>query len=298
MNIFLGLDENCISEEKIITGRLGGTERFFLILWNFLLDQEHYVSKVNDRNFDIAIYSNTSREFVTAKKHICWCGSFHTDAAEKPYDLIIANSQFMLDTINSHGVVIPACYEKQVELYKTSIYNPGKIITTSNPNRHILFTEQACELLIAKKINFTWIITGGNKLYSDSFNEQFVINSQKLQHRILNRTALLREVANSHLYCYPNFEDNSETQCVAAIEAAALDVSVVLPNRLPFTEILPDNPYFCDNLEDMVELIPKLLSCNRGRLEKCKVDKYAEKNILPQIHNQILKIVEEKNDNR
>lgn len=298
MNIFLGLDEKCISEEKIITGRLGGTERFFLILWNFLVGQGHYVSKINDRNFDVAVYSNASQEFANAKKHICWCGSFHTDAAKKPYNLIIANSQFMLDTISVPGVVIPACYENQIEFYKTAIYNHGKIITTSNPNRHILFTEQICEFLIAKKINFTWMITGGNKLYSDSFNEQFVINLRKLQHHVLDRAELLREVANSHLYCYPNFEDISETQCVAAIEAAALGIPTILPNRLPFTEILPDNPYFCTTVEDMIELIIKLLSYNRDDIEKCKVDKYSEKIILPQIHNQILNLVEEKHDDR
>lgn len=288
MNIFLGLDDNCISEEKIITGRLGGTERFFLLLWNFLVKKGHSVSRALDKNYDVAIYSNVSSHFVTAKSHICWCGSLHTDAAEKPYDLVIANSKFMLNAINTNGVVIPACYEPQVKLYRTLLYNARTIITTSNPNRHILFTEQVSKLLYNNGVEFTWTITGGNKLYSESFNEHFTFDLPNLQYKLLNRSDLLYEVAHSHVFCYANFEDNSETQCVAAIEAAAMDIPVILPNRLPFTEVLPDNPYFCNTIEDMAVLLSSLLSKNRGFLKKCNVEKYSEESVFSVFYDYIL----------
>lgn len=288
MNIFLGLDDTCISEEKIITGRLGGTERYFFLLWNFLIKKGHNISRDVDQEYDIAIYSNASKQFVNAKKHICWCGSLHTDAAWKPYDLVIANSHYMLSRINTDGIVIPACYESQIKLYQTSRYKPRAIITTSNPNRHILYTEKICNQLKNNNIEFTWTITGGNKLYSNAFNEHFSISSQYLHHRILNRLDLLHEVSESHLFCYPNFSDNSETQCVAAVEAAALNIPVILPKRLPFTEVLPDNPYFCEDVDEMISLISTLLLKNRGSLINCNVDAYTEERVFTQFHDQLL----------
>lgn len=289
MKIFLGYDNKCLSKEKIISGRIGGTERFFLLLESYLQSQGHTVNSSNE--YDIAIHSNWMSTSVNTTYQVCWCGSWTTDACDSKYNLVIANSQFMLDKLKIKGTVIPACYDsKIVEFESLSEYTNKKIITTSNPNRHFFNTLQVIDLLHKSKADFSWLITGGNKLYSDSFSEQFQVkeDSSIAYRGILNREDMLKELATSHVFCYPNFTDNSETQCVAMIEASVLGVPVILPKRQPFTDTLPDNPYFVNNINECAEVIINLLDQSRQELKICDVSNYTEDVVFNQIHEALL----------
>lgn len=297
MNIFLGFDTKCLSDDKISTGRVGGTERFFLLLKKFLLSTNNNVTDYdNGELFDVAIYSNATNKLVNAKTQICWCGSLHTnDASDPKYDIVIANSQFMLDSLKltKPGYVISACFEPEILDYMCDLHVKGKIITTSNPNRHIEVTRHICHILNELNYSYKWIITGGNKLYSDSFPETFSIpvDNHLTYKSVLSRYHMLEELANSHIFCYPNFNDNSETQCVSAIEASALGIPVVLPDRLPFTEVLPDNPYFCNSISDMIKTIIDVLSVSRDHLYTCDISKYTEPVIMSQIYTLLCELI-------
>ena len=288
-SIYLDFDEKCLSKEKIESGILGGTERFFLLLKAFLEGQELSVDTSDTLSpkeiYDVAIYSNVKHRGVNANKQICWAGSFHTDASFYDYDLIIANSQFFLEFIGKPGIVIPACYDNDILDYKIDFYHKRQIITTSNPTRHYDDTLQVSHLLDNKIIDYTWLLTGGNKLYCPSFPESF--NNTENAHLnylgIIDRNRLLTNLAASHLYCYPNFCDRSETQCVSAIEAAALGLPVILPNKKPFTEVLPDNPYFVSNHEECVNTIESLLNKERSECYICDVSRYSEGVIFDKI---------------
>lgn len=287
MKIFLDYDKKCLSEDKILSGRVGGTERFFLLLESFLRDQGHQINQ--DSVYDVSIHSNFTNEYVKSKYRICWCGSWTTDANNKDYNLVIVNSPFMLETLNLQGLVIPACFDSRLKYFKTTNYEFSKIITTSNPNRHLENALKVFDLLHKMNLKFSWLITGGNKLYSDVFPENFKLSTVgPLEYRgILTREEMLTSLSRSHVYCYPNFSDNSETQCVSMIEAAALGLPVVVPNRRPFTETLPDNPYFVNDVYECAQVVKSIISKNRSESRVCDVTQYEEKLILNKIH-QIL----------
>jgi glycosyltransferase involved in cell wall biosynthesis len=289
MNIFLGYDDKCLSKEKVLTGKVGGTERFFLLLEKYLKAQGH---KVNSSNkYNIAIHSNWTTQSVNATYQVCWCGSWTTDACDSKYDLVIANSQYMLDKLKIKGTVIPACYEAKIEEFKlSSNYIDKRIVTTSNPNRYFLDALKVIDLLHKNNTEFSWIITGGNKLYSDKFSEQFQVreDSSIIYKGILNREEMLKELTAAHVFCYPNFSDNSETQCVAMIEASVLGIPVVLPKRRPFIDVLPDNPYFVENIQEFADVITYLLTQPRAKLKICDTSNYTEDIVFEQIDNALL----------
>ena len=292
MRVFLGYDTKCLTKDKITSGRVGGTERFFLLLENYLKSQGHTIN--SSSVYDIAIHSNTTIYSVNAKRHVCWCGSFHTtDAKTGNYDLIIANSDLMLEYIGRDGIVIPACYDSEIEQYKSSSYVERKIITTANPNRHFLDMLKVIDLLHKSKTEFSWLITGGNKLYSNNFSEQFKVekDSSVGYRGILNRGELLTELSTSHVFCYPNFSDNSETQCVSMIEASVLGLPIIVPKRRPFVDVLPDNLYFVKSIEEFAETTKHVLSLRRNDLRVCDISKYTEKAVFSQINTAINELV-------
>lgn len=290
MKIFLDYDKKCLSENKILTGRIGGTERFFLLLESYLKTQGYHINQ--DTSYDISIHSNSTSEYVKSNYRICWCGSWTTDANNKNYNLVIANSAFMLETLNIQGIVIPACFDSSIEQFKTGNYESGKVITTSNPNRHIENTLKVFDILYKMDLKFSWFITGGNKLYSDVFPENFKLSSTSpIEYRgILTRDEMLRSLSRSHVYCYPNFSDNSETQCVSMIEAAALGIPVVAPKRRPFIDTLPDNPYFVSNINECAQTVKSIIDKKRTESRICDVSQYRENFIFDQIHNILIGI--------
>lgn len=127
-----------------------------------------------DRVYDIAIHSNTKNPYVCARKHVVRAGSYHTDATEEDYDLIIAISHFFADYINKENtVVIPVCYDNNLINYKTEDYTKRRIITTSNPNRYLDHMLEIIDLLDEQEVEFCWEICGGNRLYCEAFEELY-----------------------------------------------------------------------------------------------------------------------------
>ena len=294
MNIYLALDLKCLSNDKINKEKLGGTERSFLLIKKYLESKGHEVTfdplLVDDMIYDIAIHSNFKNLDVVADKHICRAGSYTTDAQTQDYDVIITLSNFFAKFINRDNVVvIPVCYDSSLSKHKSALYEDKKIMTTSNPNRHLKDTLKVIKILDKEKVDYTWEICGGNKLYSNLFPEVFKApaNPKVLYSGILSHTVMLKKLALSHLFCYPNFSDESETFCVAMVEAAALGLPVILPKREPFTEVLPDNPYFCKNIKEMASTIKELLTVDRSQLYVCDVSRFTEDVVMAQIGDAI-----------
>ena len=298
MNIFLALDPVCLSAIRLMTNRLGGTERFFFLLKKYLIKQGHKVTfnplLANNELYDVAIHSNVKNPDVTAKRHVCRAGSYHTDAEIEKYDLIITLSYYFANYINKFNLkVIPVCYNSNLRKYITNSYTPQTIISSANPNRYFKHFQQIKSKLDISSTKFNWIFCGGNKLYTRFFPETFKIDSKLKQKYlgILPQEKLFKNLATAHLYCYPNFSDNSETFCVSVVEAAAIGLPVILPNRKPFTEILPDNPYFYKTTDDMVMALEVLLQEKRENLYKCNTEKYTEDLVLPEFEKTIMSLL-------
>jgi glycosyltransferase involved in cell wall biosynthesis len=292
LDIYLANDYKCIKGKDVESNKFGGTERAFLLLKKYLESVGHTVNQTVycDRVYDIAIHSNTRNPYVNAKKHVCRAGSYHTDAASEGYDLVIVISEFFADSLDcDNKVVIPVCYDKSLTDYKTEEYTKRRIITTSNPNRYLDHMLEIIDVLDEQEVEFCWEICGGNKLYCEAFEELYDLQGNpKFNYLgILSHEELLKELATAHLFCYPNFTDNSETFCVSIVEASALGVPVILPNRQPFLEVLPDNPYFCNNTSEMVTLIKTMLCYDRKNLFVCNTDKYIEDIVLPKIVEEV-----------
>jgi len=296
MKIFLSLDNKCLSEDKISSGILGGTERFFLLLEKMLLEIGYKVDttiKSKSEIYDIAIHSNVKSKEVKSKKHVCWAGSFHTDASTEEYDLIIANSKHMLQSINKPGIVIPAYYDPEILDFLTDDYRERTIITTSNPNRHLVDTLKVCDELNKKEITYTWLLTGGNKLYGEHFREHFKVPDRpEINYLgVLDRPNQLQLLASSHIYCYPNLSDQSETLCVSAIEATVLGLPVIVPRKEPFLEVLPDNPYFASDINEFSEILQVLLPMNRKKSYLCDTEKYKASKIIPLLVQELTNLI-------
>ena len=137
-----------------------------------------------------------------------------------------------------------------------------------------------------------WVFCGGNKLYNEKYEELFDFTKHvKVGYLgVLPHNNLLESLATSHFVCYPNFSDNSETFCVSIVEASALRIPIILPKREPFTEVLPDCPYFCKTVKDMALTIEWLLGCDREDLYVCDVSKYTEEIVLEKIHQVLLNL--------
>lgn len=293
MKIYLAIDHNCYSPVKAAEGRLGGTERFFLIVRKWLAEAGHNVSinpEPGEDIFDVAIHSNVFNPKVRANRHICWAGSTHTDADKYPYDLVIVNSQDFKNTLRlDNAVVLPACIEDRVVSYRTDTFVKNRIFCNSNPNRYLEHAINISHILEQQNIDFEWHFCGGNKLYSDSFGECFSTSlpSSMHYHGVLNRHDMLNLMASSHAYVYPNLSDESETQCVAAIESAALGMPVIVPNRAPFTDTLAGLAIFAEDIDSFVCWVLYLMK-TETRINP-DVTRYRETTVIP----KLLKLIDE-----
>lgn len=270
--IHFSLDWKCLSENKVKNGRLGGTERFHLMLISFLKSLGHEVSWIREdnRGFDLTIFSNSYDPKVKTKKSILFLGSWHGQPSDI-FDEVVFVSNFTKEHYKwEKGKVIYACLEPQIFQYKTNKYRPRRIVTVANPNRYIEHAVEICKYLESKNCEVEWCVTGGNKLYSDQFPEPF---SNQPSHSyikyqgVLDRADLLKLLASAHISVYPNFTNDSETMGVSPLEAVALGVPVVLPAREPFFETMGASAYFVHNVKEAGDSIIEFVkhSCEREK---------------------------------
>jgi hypothetical protein len=289
--VYLALDKNCATDEKMQKDLLGGTERFFLLLQRYLeingLEVYRNFNEEKTRLYDICIHSNRFNPDVTAHYHILWGGSWHM-TIDAPVDVVMVNSQYMKDRLGlKNALVVPAPFDNELRKFRTDQFFPGTIITTSNPNRHLVHTTNIAQILESRGVEFSWQMTGGNKLYSDQFMEYFQIptNKKNLQYLgIVSRSLLIDLLRTSQVYVYANLTDDSETECVSCLEAAALGLSIILPKRRPFTDILPD-AVFCSTEDEFANAIEIALTEKSRKIYS--LSNYEERNVFGKILREI-----------
>lgn len=294
MKIYIALDLNCANETKMSEDKMGGTERLFWVWGKFLKAAGHSVSIFPDLgldNYDLCIHSNTINQSIKAKKHFLWCGSFHCgNYSIDKADLIIC-SQNIKDRFGwGKAKVINAPFDIDIFKYKSNSYVGRKIICNSNPNRHLNHTLTICRLLDQAVVDYRFYISGGNRLYSDKFGDDFSFNVHpKITYLgLLSRESMIQEVASSHLWVYPHLSRVDETFCVAAMEAAALGLTCIMPKLEPFTYLYP-NAIFCSNELEFADAIKYHITQTRGN--NIDVSEFRSDYIFPLLEKEILKLV-------
>jgi glycosyltransferase involved in cell wall biosynthesis len=260
------MDVKCLSYEKIQNRTLGGAELFFLLLEEYLQKKYKVTSWPNKPRgeYDLCIHSNEFSNQINAKKHLLWCGSWGCHGYEKA-DATIVLTDFMRKKLGwDNARVIPAPYNREILNFKGLSRVKGRIVCTSNPNRHFLDSISLSSDLNNLGIDHTIEICGGNKLYSDGFPEGHNFNSHPNinYHGPLSRGDMFGLLSTAHVWAYPAFQQNAETQSVAPIEAMALGIPTVLPEKEPFIEISNDidpKPFLCANREDFSATVARLL---------------------------------------
>src|SRR3990170_2021917 len=139
MRIYLALDWNCISPEKIANDELGGTERRMMTLLKHLQKAGHHVScapNPGKETYDIAVHSNSYQPGISARKSVAWIGSWHADPNQFPYDKVVFVSEFMKSKYDCpEAEVVSASYNDNILAFKTKNFIRHRIVCTSNPNR-------------------------------------------------------------------------------------------------------------------------------------------------------------------
>jgi hypothetical protein len=128
-------------------------------------------------------------------------------------------------------------------------------------------------------------VFGGNAVYGDGFtNCERFIHPRVKYWGAGTRSQVLQTLTKCAGWAYPNFTDDSETQCVSVLEAQALGLFTVVPNRQPFREVCKDSVE-ADDCEEMAKKCYGQLAYNS--MGSCP-DEYSESVIMPR-YMQILK---------
>ncbi len=299
--IFLSTDENCWYQDKIEKRILGGAENFFLLLREWLLKEGYdvYDKVLNQIDFfavpDLTIHSNSFNPKIESKKHLLWCGSWHAQGTEHT-DKTIVLSEFMKKKLGwRNAIVLPAPFNKEILKYKGGMFASRRIICTSNPNRHYPNTVKLCSILKDRQIDFDMQICGGNKLYGPSFGECFDFGNRRTDINLyykgsLRRYELYSLLTSGNIWVYLNLNDDSETFCVSMLEAAALGIPVILPEREPFTSVLPE-AFFVKSIEEMADKIEDIFENGPNRIDY-DVSRYHEDVVMPKYMNIIKELLE------
>lgn len=297
--IFLAVDIPCMSSppDKIEKDRMGGAERFMLLLARWLRDAgysvSHWPDAIDNNGYDLCIHSNVFASHVPAKKNILWGGSWHVSNYKGLADTVILLSDYMRQRCDMpEAKVIPAPWDQDIECYKGFDPVPRRIVCNANPNRHFTWAVHLCRELKDKRgIDMDFHICGGSLMYNLAYPEMFDLangHPQLIYRGILDRHAMLGMMTLGHVYAYPNFTDDCETQGVSFLEAAALGLPVVLPRRQPFLEILPE-AFFGSTLEEFVDIIIKLFSeTKRGYHD---VSRYSTGVVMPKILKEVYDLI-------
>jgi hypothetical protein len=291
MKIYLAVDEGCWNEDKIKNGMMGGAEAFFLILRKHLVQRGHrvYLPILHETSeeVDLVIHSNSFNPTKRGKRHLLWAGSWGANVNDPRVDKVIVLSEYMKNEMKcDRASVIPAPYGKDLVPYKGTDYEKGVIVTTSNPNR---FFDQARDItknFKARGMDYDWRICGGNRLYRPDFPECYAFTEHGINHKgVLSRHELIGLLTLANVWMYPNFKENSETFCLSMIEAAFLGIPIVLPYRLPFTEVLPE-AFFAHSPGEMVERVEAILKYGPDRINY-NVSRYSEEVVMPTYVSEI-----------
>ncbi len=293
--IYLNIDRQSVTPKKVERDILGGTERFFL-LWKKHLQEIGYFcfSPPEDNGsgfYDLVIHSNVPTPPVNATKSILWAGSWHA-GGYLGCDVTICNSPFFKEQMKwDKALVIPAPFDERILTYRHSLHLPGVIVSNSNPNRYYGHMLNICAMLEEKQVSFEWRFTGGNRLYSDEFSEPttFGKESKRLKYYgPVPRQEMLGILTSAHVWAYPNFTDNSETLCVAAMEALALGIPTLLPKRKLFLMMYPEAD-LCSNEREMMEKI--LYYFEHGQRWDTDMSRYSSRVIFPQLDEVVKTLI-------
>jgi hypothetical protein len=285
MRIYLSTDTACWTLPKLKLHALGGAENFFLILSRWLIEAGHDVFdpvlNPTAEGVDLTICSNNAVFPVKTKKRLLWSGSWHSPVDEPSFDEIIIISEFMKAEMKcDRAVVLPVPYGKDIDKFTGCDFINGRIVTTSNPNRWYSNAGELTALFKERGLSYEWRFAGGNQLYSQKYPECFSFGGDGLIYDgILGRHDLLGLLITAHVWIYPNFQDASETFCLSMIEAAALNIPVILPNREPFSSVLPE-AFFVNSPKEMADLVVKLMTQGYNRVNY-DVSRYKEENVMP-----------------
>jgi glycosyltransferase involved in cell wall biosynthesis len=271
--IRLALTEAGLTEERIANDCLGGAERFML-MWEKYLKQAGYEAsrwpEVPQGEYDLCIHSNFFDHNVKAKKHLLWGGGCEVKSSASFADKIIILTDYMRELLGwpvGFAEIIPAPFDHELLACRTNDFVPHRIVSNSNPSRFFDQVAPVIGALESKNIAFEWHFCGGNKLYCETFPEKFnfqTTNSKLIYRGVLNRKEMVEMLNSGHVLAYPAFSPETwETQGVAFLEAAALRLPVVLPNKKPFTDVMPE-AYFCKTAEEMADAIIHLFVLGRA----------------------------------
>jgi hypothetical protein len=271
MKIYLATDPNCWTLNHIARDIMGNTERFFITLRNWLIQDGHRVHDSiisppeGETAFDIAIHSNNKNDSVKAKKHICRAGSWHSDAGYADYDIRVVISSFMADQLKvESATIIPAPVLNDINFFERRPI-PKRIVCTSNFARHIEHTELIIEGLIKAGVGFEFHICGGNKLYNQSWPDPEINRTNCLvNHGPLSLLGTYDLLRTADLWVYPNLTDNSETFCVSALEAMTMGILTIVPYREPFISVHKQALHAKPNVDSFVNVIRHNLLCDRS----------------------------------
>jgi glycosyltransferase involved in cell wall biosynthesis len=280
--IRLALTEAGLTEERIASRTLGGAEMFFLLWEKYLVTAGYVVSRWPEEaqgEYDLCIHSNFFDHNIKAKKHLLWGGGCEVKDSASFADKIIILTDYMRELLGwpaGFAEIIPAPFDHELLAYRTNDFVPHRIVSNSNPSRFFDQVAPVIGALESKGVDFEWHFCGGNKLYCETFPEKFSFETacSKLIYRgVLNRKEMIEMLNSGHVLAYPSFDGITwETQGVAFLEAAALGLPVVLTEKRPFTDVMPE-AFLCKDAVTMAAAIEDLFN-SEGRIEYAHINRY------------------------
>ena len=290
--IRLALTEAGVSKRKIEKDMMGGAERFFLLWERYLKQAGYIVSRWPEPplgNYDLCIHSNHFDQRVTAVKHILWGGGWEIGEQQRHgIDKAIVLTDYQKDFLRDHlgwsvddCIVIPAPFDHDLLKYRSNDFVKHRIVSNSNPSRFFDHVLTVATLLDERGVDFEWHFCGGSKLYCPDFPEKFdFINAHpKLHYRgLLSRHDMIGMLTLGHVLAYPSFDEITyETQGVAFLEAAALGLPVILTDKAPFNEVMPE-AWLCKTAEEMADKISELFLTDE-RVDYPQLARYDSNNV-------------------
>jgi hypothetical protein len=295
--IYLAIDKACWTQDKIDLDVLGGTQAFFLLLKRWIrstfddVEVDHPLTR-RICTYNLAIHENSVDTTVNAVHHILWGGSWqarHWINAEIVSKVILV-SEYMKKIIGfKEAIVLPAPIRDDVFFYRAKrpvcFGGLNDLACHSNYNRFSSHLLSFVEEMVEWGWSGYFHVFGGNSLYGPRFsNGPLPQHSRIIVHGVLRRPEVFEIMRNCVAWAYPNFSDESETLCVAAIEAAALGMMTFLPNKQPFREILREQAT-SGTVGDMVREIRQALYQGVGT--PLVPQQYTEQVVMPKYMTEI-----------